>query len=54
MYKEYEYCKRCGKRLKTLENRLIGYGPVCYKKSRENPVNKRLFSTQKFVLDKAK
>lgn len=30
--KEYEYCLRCGRKLKTKESRLRGYGDICYKK----------------------
>lgn len=30
--KEYKYCKRCGKKLKSEESRRIGYGPTCLKK----------------------
>ena len=31
--KEYNYCIRCGRRLKSQENRLRGMGKVCYEKS---------------------
>ena len=41
--KEYEYCLRCGRKLKSQESRIVGYGAVCLKKSRENAHNKRLF-----------
>jgi hypothetical protein len=30
--KEFDRCLRCGKKLKKLEHRLLGYGPSCYKK----------------------
>ena len=30
--KEHEYCLRCGRRLKTVESRMRGYGSVCEKK----------------------
>ena len=30
--KEYEYCLRCGRKLKNSEARKIGYGVVCLKK----------------------
>ena len=30
--KEYEFCRRCGRRLKTAEAREKGIGPVCEKK----------------------
>ena len=29
----YKYCRRCGKRLKGEENRLRGYGKICYAKA---------------------
>ena len=29
---DYEFCKRCGRRLKNPERRKIGYGIVCEKK----------------------
>ena len=28
-----KYCKRCGRKLKTTENRLRGMGPICWEKS---------------------
>ena len=30
--KEYEYCLRCGRKLKNAEARKKGFGEVCYKK----------------------
>lgn len=30
--KEYEFCLRCGRKLKKPEVRVIGYGPVCQRK----------------------
>lgn len=30
--KEYEYCLRCGRRLKKDKARKLGYGPACFKK----------------------
>lgn len=30
--KEYEYCLRCGRKLKSPKARQIGYGDVCLKK----------------------
>ena len=41
--KEFSCCRRCGKKLKKLEYRLIGYGPICYKKIK-NSNSKRLFN----------
>lgn len=32
--KEYNYCLRCGRKLKSKENRYRGYGNVCYEKSK--------------------
>jgi len=29
---EHEHCNRCGRRLKNIEARQIGYGKTCYKK----------------------
>jgi len=31
--KEYNYCLRCGRKLKSEENRLRGMGETCWKKS---------------------
>ena len=31
--KLYKYCLRCGKRLKSLENRKRGMGKTCWEKS---------------------
>ena len=32
----YEVCLRCGRKLKSEESRLIGYGKICYKKTFED------------------
>ena len=32
MIQEYNKCLRCGRRLKTQENRERGYGDICWKK----------------------
>ena len=32
--KEYDRCLRCGRKLKSKENRLRGYGKICYKKQK--------------------
>ena len=40
--KEYDRCLRCGRKLKSPENRKIGYGPICLKKS-QNKRTKKLF-----------
>ena len=31
--KEYNYCIRCGRKLKSVENRIRGMGKICYEKS---------------------
>ena len=41
--KEHNYCLRCGRKLKNIENRILGYGPVCYEKIRQEHVSKKLF-----------
>ena len=40
--KEYEYCLRCGRRLKSERSRGIGYGLVCEGKMRSEK-SRRLF-----------
>ena len=32
MIKEYDYCLRCGRKLKSPENRIRGYGNICFGK----------------------
>lgn len=41
---EHEYCLRCGRRLKSQEARMLGYGTVCYKKMQSQKSVPRLFS----------
>jgi len=42
METEYNYCLRCGRKLKKPENRIRGMGKICWEKSRiEN--KRRLF-----------
>ena len=43
--KEHEYCLRCGRRLKNLNARLIGYGSVCQKKMKHAEI-KKLFTVK--------
>ena len=31
-FKKFERCKRCGRKLKSKDSQLLGYGPGCYKK----------------------
>lgn len=40
--KEYEYCLRCGRKLKSDKARVQGYGNICFKKMKSNQKN-RLF-----------
>lgn len=44
MNKEYEFCLRCGRKLKTEVNRKRGFGELCWKKIHNNHV-KPLFIT---------
>lgn len=44
--KEHEYCLRCGRKLKTPETRLKGYGSVCEKKMKTTRLHK-LFTVNK-------
>ena len=45
--KQHDYCLRCGRRLKNVEARKLGYGAVCFKKMQSS--GKKLFAD---VLDK--
>lgn len=47
MQKMYIYCLRCGKRLKTSESRVLGYGPVCYEKHKKETHSKTLLRVRK-------
>lgn len=40
--KRYSHCLRCGRRLKNHDAMLLGYGPVCYLKIKNESGN-RLF-----------
>lgn len=40
---EHDRCLRCGRKLKNIDNRLIGYGPICYEKMRQEQLSKKLF-----------
>jgi len=42
--KEYDKCLRCGRKLKTPENRLRGYGKICYQKQITKNNVKKLFT----------
>ena len=37
---EFEFCKRCGRKLKSVEARQKGLGPICEKKMRLNEAKK--------------
>lgn len=42
--KVYKYCKRCNRRLRSPQAKLLGYGPVCYKKIKtKNALQRKLF-----------
>ena len=36
MREEHKYCLLCGRELKNPETKIIGYGPICYKKMTDN------------------
>ena len=42
--KEHEYCLRCGRKLKSVENRQRGMGKVCWEKSQQILIQKPLFN----------
>lgn len=39
----YQYCRRCGRRLKTKESRSLGLGKCCYEKEVRTKYSKQLF-----------
>ena len=43
MKKEYEYCLRCGRKMKNEEARLRGFGLVCWKKHLIEHAQPKLF-----------
>lgn len=45
--KEYEYCLRCGRKLKSKENRMRGMGKRCWEKSQDSLGQKPLFDVHK-------
>ena len=46
--KEYEFCLRCGRKLKNPKTRIIGLGPVCHRKSlQEYEQSRKLFDAEK-------
>lgn len=42
--REHEYCLRCGRKLKSAENRQRGMGKVCWEKSQQTPIQRPLFN----------
>ena len=40
---DYQFCIRCGRRLKTPESRELGMGKICAEKYREKEAKKKLF-----------
>lgn len=40
--KLYNYCRRCGKPLKTLDARMLGYGKTCLEKNRQKQMKRKL------------
>lgn len=39
----YQYCRRCGRRLKTEESKKLGLGRCCYQKEVRTKYSKPLF-----------
>jgi len=48
----YKTCRRCGRKLKSRESRLVGFGPVCYRKYLESQRKSRLFELKVYKKDK--
>ena len=40
---EYQYCRRCGKKLRTKESKKLGLGRCCYQKEVRTKYSKPLF-----------
>lgn len=49
---EHNYCLRCGRRLKTVDARIKGYGPVCEQKMRVENSNRLFLPNLKKDVDK--
>lgn len=47
MKKEYEYCLRCGRKLKNDEARIRGMGVTCWRKHQVEHSQPRLFEDNK-------
>ena len=41
--KDHDRCLRCGRKLKTEDARVLGYGRICYEKMQKEKKVKRLF-----------
>ncbi len=41
--KEYKYCKRCNRKLRSDKAKMLGYGPVCYEKMKHGTNRRKLF-----------
>lgn len=52
--KEYKYCIRCGRELKTEESRKRGMGDVCYNKYLVSKNKNSLFSINKYLTNEQK
>lgn len=45
--KNHQTCKRCGKKLKNEESKLLGFGPLCYKRHMAEQSRRPLFEVRK-------
>lgn len=52
MEKEYDKCLRCGKPLKSLQSRQLGYGKQCYLKTKTTTSIPTLIQNLKTRLNK--
>lgn len=51
--KEYGYCLRCGRRLYKQEAKELGYGKICYNKTRLESKHRTLFPIRKVFTNKS-
>ena len=51
LVKEYNYCIRCGRRLKTQENRIRGMGKICYERGYEKNSNERYVNAIRKIIE---
>ena len=47
--KEYEFCLRCHRKLKNPEARKLGYGKICYEKTKSASRKNTLFRVKQPV-----